>query len=224
MHLADLPSLPRLPASFPVAVNSGLHRPSRHRRCRRARPRTCDGQVGPLAPRNVDNDGDGYDDGDYPPPPPPDPGTTPPPGPGTPPPPDPGTVPPPTDGVPAPVQLTINVVGTFGSGAFVPNPLHAAIGNTIVWTNNDLVPHIIVFDDGTPIGNLAPGQSSLPITLATETASYRCTIHPSMTGQVTPVPPPPPPGDAPPTDPTAPPPPPPPPSDDPTMADTATIT
>ena len=119
--------------------------------------------------------------------------------------PDPGTVPPPTDGVPAPVQLTINVVGTFGTGAFVPNPLHAVIGNTIVWTNNDLVPHIIVFDDGTPIGNLAPGQSSLPITLATETASYRCTIHPTMTGQVTPVPPPPP-VDAPPTDPSAPPP------------------
>jgi hypothetical protein len=186
---------------------------------------------GTLAPRNVDNDGDGYDDPEPPPPdpgtvPPPDPGTVPPPDPGTVPPPDPGTVPPPTDGVVPPVQLTINVIGTFGSGAFAPNPLHAAIGNTIVWTNNDLVPHIIVFDDGTPIGNLAPGQSSLPITLATETASYRCTIHPSMTGTVTPVPPPPPPADPnappptdpnapPPTDPNAPPPPPPPPPDDP---------
>jgi plastocyanin len=180
---------------------------------------------GTIAPRNVDRDGDGYDDGpddSYPPPPAPDdPGTVPPPDPGTGPMPDPGTVPPPTDGMPAPVQLTINVVGTFGSGAFVPNPLQAAIGNTIVWTNNDLVPHIIVFDDGTPIGNLAPGQSSLPITLATETASYRCTIHPSMTGQVTPVPPPPVDGaptdpmQPPPTDPTAPPPASPPPGDDP---------
>jgi hypothetical protein len=156
---------------------------------------------GTLAPRNVDNDGDGYDDGD-PPVPPPDPGTGPTPDPGTGPTPDPGTIPPPTDGVPPPVQLTINVIGTFGSGAFAPNPLHAAIGNTIVWTNNDLVSHIIVFDDGTPIGNLAPGQSSPPITLATETASYRCTIHPTMTGQVMPVPPPP--VEAPPTDPTAP--------------------
>jgi plastocyanin len=156
---------------------------------------------GTLAPRRVDNDGDGYDDGDgYPPP---DPGTGPAPDPNQPPP----------EGTPGPVQLTINVVGTFGSGAFNPNPLQAAIGNTIVWMNNDFVTHDIVLDDGTPIGNLAPGQSSMPITLNTETAGYHCTFHPSMVGQVTTVPPP----AAPPTDPSADPPtdPPPPPPYDP---------
>lgn len=102
---------------------------------------------------------------------------------------------PPGDGAPLPVQLTINVVASFGSSAFAPNPLHAAIGNTIVWTNNDLVPHDIVFDDATPIGTLAPGQSSLPIALTTETASYHCTFHPTMVGQVTTI-------VAPPTDPS----------------------
>jgi plastocyanin len=95
---------------------------------------------------------------------------------------------PPAEAPPVPVQLTINVVGTFGSGAFVPNPLHAAIGNTIVWMNNDLVPHDIVLDDGTRVGSLAPGQSSVPITLVTETAGYRCTFHPTMVGQVMPIP------------------------------------
>ena len=137
-----------------------------------------------FAPRRVDEDGDGYED--------PEPGPMP--DPGTSPPPNPGQVPPPAgmpapEGIPVPpVQLTINIVGTFGTGAFAPNPLQAAIGNTIVWMNNDFVPHDIVLDNGTPVGNIAPGQSSMPIPLATETVSYRCTIHPSMTGQIVPIP------------------------------------
>jgi hypothetical protein len=79
--------------------------------------------------------------------------------------------------------------------------------------NNDLVPHDIVFDDGRPIGNLAPGQSSLPIALTTETASYHCTIHPTMVGQVVQIPVevplPTDPSGVPAPDPSAPPPPPP---------------
>jgi len=116
------------------------------------------------------------------------------PAPGTPPPTD--QVPPP-EGMPAPegipvpvpVQLTISIIGSFGTGAYAPNPQQAAIGNLVVWTNNDFAPHNIVLDDGTPVGNIAPGQSSPPITLATETAGYHCTIHPSMTGQIVPIPP-----------------------------------
>ena len=123
--------------------------------------------VGNFAPRGTYHDGDEHDE--------PEPGTDPPPNPEQPPP----------DGAPLPVQLTINVVASFGSSAFAPNPLQAALGNTIVWTNNDLVPHDIVFDDGTPIGNLAPGQSSMPIPLAAETVSYHCTFHPTMVGTVT---------------------------------------
>ena len=136
-----------------------------------------------ITPRRVDADGDGYDD--------PEPGPMP--APGTPPPAD--QVPPPEgmpapDGIPlpVPVQLTISIIGSFGTGAYAPNPQQAAIGNLVVWTNNDFAPHNIVLDDGTPVGNLAPGQSSPPITLATETAGYHCTIHPSMTGQIVPIP------------------------------------
>ena len=133
------------------------------------------GAVAPL--RRVDNDGDGYDDGPAPEPMP-----------------DPGSPPPqvPPDGAPAPVILTVNIVGAAGSGAFVPNPLYAAFGNTVVWTNTDLIPHIIVLDDGTPVGSLVPGQSSMPVSLTTETMGYHCTLHPSMVGQLTTLPPPPP--------------------------------
>ena len=129
---------------------------------------------------------------------PPDPGTIPIPAPG--PLPTPEGIPPP-GGPPVPVQLTVSVVGLLGNLSFAPNPLQATIGNTVVWMNNDVLPHDIVFDDGTPIGNLAPGQSSLPIPLMTATASYHCTIHPSMTGQIVAMPAVPP-GEGVPTDPS----------------------
>ena len=79
--------------------------------------------------------------------------------------------------------------GRLAAAAFAPNPLQAAIGNTIVWSNSDLIVHDIVLDDGTPVGILAPGQSSAPISISTPTAGYHCTLHPSMVGQVTTVPP-----------------------------------
>jgi plastocyanin len=66
----------------------------------------------------------------------------------------PESFPPPEGLPPAPVQLTIGIVGLFGPLSFVPNPLQAAIGNTIIWTNNDVFQHDIVLDDGTPIGSL----------------------------------------------------------------------
>ena len=88
--------------------------------------------------QRVDNDGDGYDDPE-------------PPGDAPPPVPDPGQIPP-------AVQLTVNITSSFGTGAFAPNPLQAATGNTIVWLNADLINHDIMLDDGTPVGNLAPGR------------------------------------------------------------------
>jgi hypothetical protein len=83
----------------------------------------------------------------------------------------------------------VNIVASFGSGAFAPNPLQAAAGDTIVWTNNDVIRHEIVLDDGTPVGSLAAGQSTNPITVTLPTIGYHCTLHPSMVGQVTTVPP-----------------------------------
>jgi plastocyanin len=122
-----------------------------------------------VTPRHVDEDGDGYEDPE--PAPMPDPGQAPPPDSR---PPDPGQ---------PPVIVTVNIVGSFGTSAFAPNPLQASIGNTIVWTNGDAIGHTIVLDNGTVVGTLAPGQSSAPISLQSATA-YRCTIHPSMTGQI----------------------------------------
>lgn len=128
--------------------------------------------IGP--PQYVDNDGDGYDDPE--PAPMPDPGQVPVPDPGQVPMPDPGAV---------PVVVTVNIVGSSGNTAFMPNPVQALVGNTIVWMNADMRTHDIVLDDGTVVGNLAPGQTSLPVTITNATVGFHCTIHASMVGQVT---------------------------------------
>ena len=98
--------------------------------------------------------------------------------------------------MPTPMQVLINIVGSFGSTAFTPNPTLANMGDQIVFTNTDLVPHHIVLDDGTDLGEVQPGQSSAPVSLMTPTATYHCTIHPTMVGSINgDLPPPPPPAD-----------------------------
>lgn len=107
--------------------------------------------------------------------------------------PDPGMpLPAPMPGDPTlpPLPLTIDIVGTFGTIAFTPNPMPAlAVGNMVVWKNSDVRPHHIELEDGTVIGTMAPGEASLPIALMAETINYHCTIHPSMTGSITVTPP-----------------------------------
>jgi hypothetical protein len=90
----------------------------------------------------------------------------------------------PAPAIPAPIQIIINIVGSFGTNAFMPNPTMANMGDQIVFTNTDLVLHHIVLDDGTDLGDVAPGQSSAPLPLTTPTATYHCTIHPTMVGSI----------------------------------------
>lgn len=78
--------------------------------------------------------------------------------------------------------VTINIVGSVGATAFDPNPLQAMLGDMLVWTNNDVTTHHIVLDDGTDVGAVVPGESSAPVPLTTESASYYCRLHPSMFG------------------------------------------
>ena len=88
------------------------------------------------------------------------------------------------DPAPDPNALTINIVGSFGDAAFVPNPLQAAIGNMIVWKNSDTTLHHIVLDDGSEVGDVPPGASSAPMPLISVGATYYCTIHPTMVGSI----------------------------------------
>jgi plastocyanin len=84
-----------------------------------------------------------------------------------------------------PVTATISIIGSFGDVAFLPNPVQAAIGNMVVWMNDDVRIHHIVLDDGTDVGDVMPGQASAPLPLATaDPIGYHCTLHPSMVGSI----------------------------------------
>jgi len=82
------------------------------------------------------------------------------------------------------MQVIIKIVGSFGSNAFMANPTTANVGDQLVFANSDIVLHHIVLDDGTDLGDVPPGQSSAPVALKTPTATYHCTIHPSMVGVI----------------------------------------
>ena len=97
---------------------------------------------------------------------------------------DPPMPPTPDPNAPAPMQVIISIVGYFGSGAFMPNPIQANVGDMVVWTNNDTRLHHLVLDDGTDLGDVQPGQSSAPAPLTTPTAMFHCTIHPTMVGSI----------------------------------------
>jgi len=92
--------------------------------------------------------------------------------------------PPPAPDPPVVNTVTISVVATAGAQSFNPSPATAAVGDKIVWANNDQLLHHIVFDDGTDVGDIAPGASSVAVPLTTPTATYHCTIHPSMVGSI----------------------------------------
>ena len=89
----------------------------------------------------------------------------------------------PTVPTPPPAKQ-ITIVGTFGLGAFNPNPVQAVVGDMIVWTNMDTRTHRIALDDGTDLGVIEPGSSTAPVALATPTVGYHCVLHPSMVGTI----------------------------------------
>jgi plastocyanin len=104
-----------------------------------------------------------------------------------PPAPTPTPVPEPAPGVPAPAvpaTTTINIVGTFGPSAFDPNPSAAAVGDMVMWTNKDMRVHHIMLEDGTDVGEVAPGASTKPVALANPVAAFYCSLHPSMAGTI----------------------------------------
>jgi plastocyanin len=79
--------------------------------------------------------------------------------------------------------VTMNIVGTTGSAAFSPNPVQASSGATIVWKNSTNVPHHLVMDNGTVIGDVA-GGASLTTQVSGSGGNFHCTIHPTMVGSI----------------------------------------
>jgi plastocyanin len=72
------------------------------------------------------------------------------------------------------------------SFAFNPSSVTVAVGGTVTWTNNDSVQHTVTADDGSfNSGPLDPGKTFTQTFAKAGTVGFHCSIHPSMTGQVT---------------------------------------
>ena len=79
-------------------------------------------------------------------------------------------------------SVTVNIVGSAGSGAFSPNPVQVPSGGSIQWRNSTSESHVLVMSDGTAIGTLAPGATLTSTSIAG--GNYRCTTHPTMVGSI----------------------------------------
>ena len=80
---------------------------------------------------------------------------------------------------------TITITGQKGSQSFTPNPAMSTTGQMVVWKNDDTITHrIVVADLNIDTGNIAPGASSQPVSLANVSKNYHCSLHPSMVGSL----------------------------------------
>lgn len=69
--------------------------------------------------------------------------------------------------------------------AFDPVRIEIAAGETVTWTNTGAERHTVTADDSTfTSGDLAPGERFSQTFAAAGSYTYRCRIHPSMTGTV----------------------------------------
>lgn len=68
--------------------------------------------------------------------------------------------------------------------AFEPARLEVQPGDTVVWTNDDIVPHTATAKPGFDSKGIEPGESWRFVVGATGRFAYVCTFHPTMKGEV----------------------------------------
>lgn len=69
--------------------------------------------------------------------------------------------------------------------AFAPATVAAAVGDTIIWQNDDIAPHTATAADSSwDSGVLAPGASWRTVLRARGEIEYVCALHPSMRGKI----------------------------------------
>jgi len=68
--------------------------------------------------------------------------------------------------------------------AFSPSTLTVKVGDTVTFTNNESAPHNVLID-GTELGSQSNGDSTTWTADKAGSFPFSCTIHPSMTGEIT---------------------------------------
>jgi plastocyanin len=83
---------------------------------------------------------------------------------------------------PKPRAVPVAIEGfTYTSAALAVAP-----GDTVVWTNHDLVPHTVTARNGAfDSGSIASGGSWRYVAQEAETLEYYCTFHPTMQATLT---------------------------------------
>ena len=90
-----------------------------------------------------------------------------------------------------PTKLAPRKLQTFNISimnfAFNPNTLNIIKGDTVVWTNNDSVPHQVKGDTLSALSApvMSNGQTYSFTFNEAGTFTYHCAIHPSMTASIT---------------------------------------
>jgi plastocyanin len=82
-------------------------------------------------------------------------------------------------GTPA-AGATVTVTVTIDGMRFQPERIVARPGDTVVWTNRDLVPHTATADGAFDSGTLQPGASWRSAAPPKGSHAVRCTLHPTM--------------------------------------------
>ena len=74
---------------------------------------------------------------------------------------------------------------TIQGMAYTPADFNVAAGDTIIFINNDSVPHTATAEDGSfDTGQINPGQS-VEVTIPAGSHPYYCAYHPNMRGVAT---------------------------------------
>jgi plastocyanin len=82
-------------------------------------------------------------------------------------------------------DVTINITGQNGSSSYSPSPDTVTVGQTVAWHNANGLTHTATADNGTAFNtsNVSAGSRSAAIQMNTVgTFTYKCSIHPTMTG------------------------------------------
>jgi plastocyanin len=78
---------------------------------------------------------------------------------------------------PSPRTLAVTIEGM----RFSPETIQAAVGDTVVWTNKDLVPHTVsAVDASFDSGSIAPGTTFTLLVKTPGAKPYACRFHPTM--------------------------------------------
>jgi len=82
-------------------------------------------------------------------------------------------------------NIAIKSSGKKGSAGFVPASLNASPGDTVAWTNNDIIQHWPTPNAGPAWFNqpINPSITSVPVSVP-QTTSYFCKLHPTEKGSI----------------------------------------